>query len=216
MAVGLILAFATAGYAGETVAHPQLGFRLSAPDGFAQDPERVQGQVVYAFQRPPEGEQKVGVFIVVSRLGGVLGREKLDPKAMASKSPQVTLVTEKWQDFDIEVFRVPEQVGELQLLTFNAQVPLKPEAVQVAVIGEASREAELRSTLRSVLGSLDGQTNWLNTEQRVGRAAEGLTRLAITVGVLTLLAVVVWRAIRRRRKGRGRAEPGAAADRGRT
>lgn len=213
VAVGLLLAVAPAGHAGEAVAHPQLGLRLSVPDGFVQAPERVQGKVVYAFQRPPEGKQKVGMFIVVSRLGGALGREKLDPKAIASKSPQVTLTAERWKDFDIEVFRVPEQAGELQLLTFNAQVPLKPEAVQVAVIGEAGREAELRSTLRSVLGGLDGQTNWLNTEQRVSKLAEGLTRLGITVGVLVVIGVIIWRVVRGRR--RGRTEPGGASDRGR-
>jgi hypothetical protein len=206
MPVVLMMAFAPNGYGGETVAHPQLGLQLSAPDGFTQDPARVQGSVVYAFQRPPEDEQGVGVFIVVSRLGGVLSREKLDPKALASKMPQVMLATEKWKDFDIEVFRVAEQAEEIQLLTFNAQVPLKPEAVQVAIIGEASRESELRSILRSVLDSLDGQTNWLNTEQlnteqRVGKIIEGLTRLAITAVVLVLLARVAWRAIRGRSRG---------------
>ncbi|WP_161967505.1 hypothetical protein [Fimbriiglobus ruber] len=121
LAVGLVLVYLPAGYAGETVANPQLGFRLSVPDGFVREPERVQGQVVYAFQRPPEGEQKVGTFIVVSRLGGVIGREKLDPKVIASKNPQVSLTSERWKAFDIEVFRVPEQSGELQLLTFNTQ-----------------------------------------------------------------------------------------------
>jgi len=215
MSFGFVLVFAPAGYSGETVAHPQLGLRLTVPDGFAQDPERVQKQVVYAFQRPPEGQQKFGVFIVVSRLGGVLGREKLDPKGIASKNPHVTLTTEKWKDFDIDVFRVPEQAGELRLLTFNAQVPLKPEAVQVSVIGEASREAELRGTLQSVLSNLDGQTNWLNTEQRVSRLAEGLTGLAIAAGALVVIAVVIWRAVHGRKKSRGRTEPGAAEDRGR-
>jgi len=203
VSTGIVLALAAAHLnAGEVVSHPQLGLRLSVPDGFVQDPDRVQGQVVYAFQRPPAGEQKLGTFIVVSRLGGVLGREKLDPREVASKSPNVSLTNEKWKGFDLEVFRVPEQAGELRLLTFNAQVPLKPEAVQVAVIGEAGGEAELRNILQSVLSNLDGQTNWLNTEQRVNRLAEGTTRLAITVGVL-VVAVVIWRAVRGRRNARG-------------
>lgn len=197
-ALVIVLAFASAVYTGETVTHPQLGFRLSVPDGFAQDPERVQKPVIYSFQLPPKGDQKLGVFIVVSRLGGVLGREKLDPKLLASKSPLVTLTTEPWKDFDIEVVRIPEKTGDLQIVTFNAQVPLKPEAVQVAVIGEESRETELRSILRSVLGNLDGQTNWLNTEQRVGRMSRGLGQLAGTIGVLTVVGLIIWRATRGR------------------
>jgi hypothetical protein len=133
---------------------------------------------------------------------------------VASKNPQATVIAEKWKEFEIEVFRDPEQVQDLRLLTFNAQVPLKPEAVQITVIGEASREDQLRAVLQSVLSNLDGQTNWLNTQQRVTRLAEGLTRLAITVGVLVAIAVVVWRWVRRR-GSRGRAEPGAAAGGGR-
>lgn len=95
----------------------------------------------------------------------------------------------------------------------SPQVPLKPEAVQVAVIGEASREAELRSTLQHVLGGLDGQTNWLDTGQRVSRFVEGLSRLAITAGVLAVIAVAIWRAVRRGRKARGRAESGSVLSR---
>jgi hypothetical protein len=39
---------------------------------------------MHTFQRPPAGEQKVGTFIVVSRLGGVPGRQKVDPREVAS------------------------------------------------------------------------------------------------------------------------------------
>jgi hypothetical protein len=197
--------------AGETVSDQQLGFRLTVPDGFVSAPDRVQGKVIYAFQHPPAGNQKVGTFIAVSRLGGVLGREKLDPREASARGPGFALSSEKWKDFDIEVFRVPEQIGDLKLLTFNAQVPLKPEAIQIAVIGEAGQEEELRGALRSVLRTLDGQTNWLNTEQRVGKLAEGLTRLGMTILVLVAIGVTVWYGVRGRRKGR-RTEQGSAPD----
>lgn len=207
--------------AGETVSNQQLGFRLTVPDGFVQDPGRVKGNVVCAFQRQPAAGQKMSTFILVTRLGGVLGRKKIDSKEVATRKPQITITTEKWKEFEIEVFRVLERAGDLQLITFNAQVPLKPEAVQIAVIGEAAREIELQSTLRSVLGSLEGSTNWLNTDQRVSKFTEGITRLAITVGVLVILAVgvlaviavVVWNAVRKRTSTFGSAEPGATADR---
>ena len=155
--------------AGEFVSHQQLGIRLTVPDGFVSDPERVQGDVIYAFQRPPVGDEGVGVFILVSQLRSVLDRRKINPKDLQARSPHVTIVTDRWKGFDVESFRVPEQVDDLQLLTFNAQVPLKPRAIQVSVIGELDREVELRGVLRSVLGNLDGQTNWLDNAERVRR-----------------------------------------------
>jgi hypothetical protein len=200
--------------AGETVSDQQRGFRVTVPDGFVPDAEKVQGAVIHAFQRPPAADQKFGTLILISRLDGVLDRKKIDPKMLAEKGPQVTIVTEKWKEFDIECFRVPEQAGGLQLVTFNAQVPLKPEAIQIAVGGEAAKENELRDVLRSVLGSLDGQTNWLTSEQRVSKVAEGVVRLSITVGILALIgvavvvgiAVVIRQAVRRGKSTRGLAE----------
>jgi hypothetical protein len=209
--VALLLAVAPL-FAGETVSHPQLGFRLSVPDGFVQNAKRVQGDVVYAFERAPADGEKVGTFIVVRRLGGVLGREKLDPKSLAAQNPQVTLEAEKWKEFDIEVVRVPEQAGDLKMLTFNAQVPLKPAAIQVAVIGEAAREQELRSVLRSVLGRLEGSTNWLSGRERVTSVLLGVIQLVVTVGVLVAVAFIALRAVRKRKPARKDEGPGVRAD----
>jgi hypothetical protein len=190
--------------AGETVSDDKLGLRLTVPDGFARDPARVKGKVIHTFHRPASGKEKFGTFIVVSRLGGLLGREKLDPKEFAAQSPRATLEGEKWKEFDIEVFRVPEEQDGVSVLTFNAQVPLKPEAVQVAVIGDADREDELRGVLRSTLDGLEGETNWLSTRKRVALLTEGVVRLALTVVVVAVIAVVIWRVVRKRRAGRGR------------
>jgi hypothetical protein len=204
--------------AGETVSHSELGLRLTIPEGFAQDPARARGGVIYHFERPPVGDRKVATFVVVSRLGGTLGREKIDPKSVAAKNPSVAIVTERWKGFDIEVFRVPEQLGEIQMLTFNAQVPLKPEAVQVAVIGDARDEAELREILRGLLGTLEGETNWFTETQRSERLADGITRMIVAVVVLVGIGLVVWQVVRKRRKtsvvGRGRKDTRGRADQG--
>lgn len=189
--------------AAETVFHPQFEFRLTVPDGFVSTPEIHPEKYVFAFQRPPTADEKVGTFIAVSRLGGVLGREKLDPREIAAKLPQVTVSSESWKGFEIEVLRVPEVLGDVRMLTFNAQVPLKPVAIQVSVCGEASQEDHLREILHSLLVNLDGQTNWLNTEQRATKLTEGIARLAVTVAGLAIFAVVVWRIVRRRATDHG-------------
>jgi hypothetical protein len=200
--------------AGETVSDPALGFQLAIPDGFVRDPDRLKGDVIHAFQRPPQGKDSIGTFILVRRLGGVIDREKIRPEEVAAKNPQITFVPEKWKEFEIEVFRVPEQMGELRALTFNAQVPLKPAAIQLTVIGEVDREDELRSVLRSLLSTLDGQSNWLSRSERFERLGEGIARLAITATFITVIVVVVLRAVRKRKrdsKGK-KAEPSAAPD----
>jgi hypothetical protein len=185
--------------AGEAVSHPQLGFRLTVPDGFKPAPERIQGKVLYAYQREAAAGQPVGTFLLVSRLGGVLGREKITPQQIAAANPRVTVIDDKWKGFDVQVFRVPEEADGVQMLTFNAQVPLKPEAVQVTVIGEAAREAELRGVLRSALDGLDGETNWLTDKQRMDSLTDGMAQLIVTIGVVIFVVgsvvVMIWRSV---------------------
>lgn len=207
--LGSILALAAAPLcAGETITNPELGFRLSVPDGFVQAPGKVEGKVVVAFQRLPAANEKFPTFIVVSRLGGVIGREKIDPKEFAGPNSQVTIMDEKWKSFDIEVFGVPEQLNNLNVVTFNAQVPLKPEAIQIGVMGEAGKENELRKVLRSILANLDGETNWLTNRQRAKGITEGIMSITITIAVV----VVVWRAVRKRKSSPGADEAGATAE----
>jgi hypothetical protein len=187
--------------AGETISDPQLGFELTVPDGFIQDPSRAQGDIVYVFKREPAGDQKFETLILVTRLKSYLGREKLDPKDVAARSSSVTLTTEKWKDFDIDVFRVPEEMDGMRWLTFNAQVPLKPKAIQIGVAGEAAREEELRMLLRRVLNNLDGPTNWLTNNERSERLATGITKLIIATSVLAGVSIgiglIIWQAVRK-------------------
>jgi hypothetical protein len=210
LGMALILAAAPL-VAGETVSNQKLGLHLSVPDGFVEVPDKVQGVVLFAFRRPALDGEKVGTFVLISRLGGVLSRDKIDPKVIVARAPHVTIVPEKWKDLEIEVSRVPERMGRLDVLTFNAQVPLEPEAIQISVLGEAAREDELRSVLRSLLGTLDGQTNWLSTQQRITRFAEGVAKLAIALAVLLFFGGLIWRAVRKR--SRTDSEQDAAADR---
>jgi hypothetical protein len=188
--------------ASETVSNQQLGLRLSVPDGFVSVPEKVAGDIVFAFQRPAVAGDNANTGILISRMRGVIGREKIDPKILAAKAPKITVVAEKWKTFEIEVTRVPEEISGIKVVTFNAQVPIKPEAIQISVVGEAARESELRGILRTVLATVDGQTNWLTTEERINRGASGIARLAITLAVIVFLAGLVWRGIRGR-KARG-------------
>ena len=74
------------------------------------------------------------------------------------------------------------------MLTFNAQVPLKPHAIQVMVSGPASDETSLRQQMQTIVSSVDGPTNWLTTDERISRAAAGGGRL-ILLGCLLAVGV---------------------------
>jgi hypothetical protein len=127
----------------------------------------------------------------------IIGRKKIDAKEVTAKNPQVTLLSEKWRGFDIPVFRVPEEIPGHQFVTFNAQVPLKPEAIQISIGGEAAREEEISGILRSVLDDLEGQTNWQNTGKPEDPSSTALAdRVGAVIGTclpaLVLLIVILW------------------------
>jgi hypothetical protein len=179
--------------AGERVTHPELGFQISIPDGFVRDPMRESSpflkkksrDIVFAYVRP--GEFRGGApeaVLLVSRLRGVIDQ---DSHFRPPKS-EITVETEKWHGFDIEMARVPEQFGDKKFMNFNAQVPLTPEAIQVTFVAEVQREEELRSLLRTTLATLDGPTNWLTAEERIDRWAFGTAALAISLALLFVLA----------------------------
>jgi len=193
--------------AGDAVAHPRLGFRLVVPDGFVTGPDGMRADQLFAFQRGPVGDQGMATFILVTHLGGVLGRERLDPKRGSALGLRVTAFVEQWNGFQIDVFRVAEHVGDLPILTFNAQVPLVPEAIQVSVFGEASREGELREVVRYLLASLEGKTNWLSAAQRIEK---GVTVLGSVLGAV--IGFLVWRTVRKRKASKARVESDTPAD----
>ena len=77
-----------------------------------------------------------------------------------------------------------------------AQVPLRPEAVQLSVAGPADQETRGQAILEATLASLEGETNWLTSTERAGRlgTAAGWW-IAIAVAVIAVLA---WRKRRAR------------------
>jgi hypothetical protein len=213
LALGLLLTAALA-RAGERAAAPQFGFQLEVPDGFVRQPELVGGDILFAFRRPQKEGERFDTTILVSRLHGPLDREKRDQNrnGVRARNPQATVSTETWKAFEIDVFRVPEPAGDFRVVTLNAQVPLKPEAIQVSVAAEEAREADAREVLRSVLAKLEGESNWLTDAERAHRLGEGVGRLVCSgaccgfavVGVGLLFWLAVRKSARRPQRDRGR------------
>ena len=152
------------GHASENVVDESRGFTLKLPEGFSPHPVLMDSapEVIHGFIKGDPNDEVVDTFVVIESMRGKIGRERLRlqdmPPGFAGQ-----LSTAKWHDFEIDVIGIPEQVGELSLLTYNAQIPLKKDAIQVKVIGTADREAELRQILDQVLEGLQGESNWLQS-----------------------------------------------------
>jgi hypothetical protein len=193
VALGLLSA-ATA--RAEVIRDEALGFTLTVPEGFVDyPPGREQQGTPYAYVKGQPGTTDFTI-IGVKPMGGTIGREPLP----ASELPQADgikfdLRREKWKSFDIEVLvGVAQQEPGIAVLV--AQVPLKRQAIQLAVTSPLARQAELLPLLRSLLASLDGPSNWLTDRERSLRAGKAIGGLAVMLG-LAGWAIARWRKRRR-------------------
>jgi len=160
----------------------ELGFSVTLPDrlpDFSME-TRVKSLVSRGNLDASKGPVEM---IIIQDLGGPIGREDLSKKA--DKPQNVTLEKTGWKSFQIDLFRVVENIRSVPFVTLNAQVPLKPHAIQLTVSGPVSDEDKLRTELQTVLASVNGRTNWLTDEER--RARPTTNWLAVMAGLLILI-----------------------------
>jgi hypothetical protein len=181
-----------------------LGFSLNVPAEFtvesslvAQNPTLLHA---YVRRNPPD---ETPVFILVEKLKGVIGREQLST-SKAPKNPSVRIFTIPWNNFTIDAFEVPETIDGNECVTFNAQVPLKPNAIQLSVFGPASRNAELLLLLKETVALIQGPSNWIGSLLPVfisDSSSYGTALLVVAFAAIAIGLVVLWIAMRRKPKG---------------
>jgi hypothetical protein len=147
--------------AAETVSNDKHGFQLTVPEGFVPDAELAAASpdMIYAFVRGDRTDDDPDMVLFIESLGGTIGRERLNPDELPQEF-QGRLFTAEWQGFEVDGLSMPEKLGEVDLLTYNVQIPLKRAAIQVRLTGPAEDEAELRSLLDQTLVGLEGESNW--------------------------------------------------------
>ena len=207
LSVTLTMVAAAHSMAGETLSNSQLGMQITIPDGFVELSGEAKDDTVYAFHRPAD-DKKPAIYLQVRRLGGALERKRLDAFDLAVQSPGATLDLENWNGYEIQIFRVPEEEEDedgkpVKYVTFNAPLPLIPEAVSVDVSGEAAHEQEIRSVLRQVLGTVRGQAGSYDTFTTAFRAVQ---RIGGWVAIL-IFFFVGNAIVRRIRKSKAAANP---------
>jgi len=141
----------------------ELHFTLNLPPGFIRAPQfvGVRPNIVHAFTRGTvAGGTTPGMLILIEKLGGTISREHLTMDKLPPGS-KTRIFTTKWQGFDVDVCEVPEIAGSTPVLTYNAQIPLRSQAIQVKVFGPASRKKELNAILTATVAGLQGESNWV-------------------------------------------------------
>jgi hypothetical protein len=140
-----------------------LRLSITIPDGFEPEPSitTLRPEIPLAFRQAREGED-IGRFVMIERLRGTLGRERLDQSQLPSTF-HGRMFRMQWKEFEVEAFEVFESAEALESVTYNVQVPLAPNAVQIKVLGLRKDAAELEALTRSLVASVDGDTNWISS-----------------------------------------------------
>lgn len=179
----------------QVATNAQLGYRFTLPSGFVAFPAgRSQPDVVDCWTEIAAPSSGGALILCIQRMHATMGRERLK---QADLPPQVRLIAMKWKGFEIDGIRTDTVQAGFPVAAYAAQVPLKPEAIQIIVGGPRDQGARAEAVLTSVLGSLDGETNWLSATQRAGRMG---TIVGWIVGIG--IGVVVVRMVVARRRSR--------------
>ena len=187
-----LLVVATAGEA--QVRNAELGYSLTLPEGFTDFPEaRSQKDVVDSWsEAAPVSANGALVFLVV-RMHGILPREAMRQEDVPANTQVVNF---KWKGFDVSGLRTQASQEGKPVFVLVAQVPLRPEAVQLSVAGPADQETRGQAIMEATLASLEGETNWLTSTERAGRLG---TAAGWWIGIaVAVIAVLAWRKRRAR------------------
>jgi hypothetical protein len=139
-------------------APPAPDFAFTAPPGYQPAIVNLPQRPLYAYLKGDPADPAPDLLLALEDLGGTIGQDDLAP--LLRQRPEVTLERLPWQGRQIDVMRLPETLDGTAMVTFVAQVPLTPRAVQLRLFGPADREAELRADLLLALAQLAGPTNW--------------------------------------------------------
>jgi hypothetical protein len=177
----------------------QYGYRFNVPAGFVAYPEgRTSGPDFVDCWREEPADSTGGLALCVQHLGGTIGRDTL----LASDVPaKTTLHHFRWREFDLQGFIAHATQDSVEISSVVTQVPLRKEAIQLVLAGPVSGEARAIALMDGVLASLDGESNWLTSEQRAERFGQTIGYwLVAFIGI----GVLVWMYRRRKRRGSAR------------
>jgi len=177
---------------------------LVPPAAFHAEPRlRFSPEIAAAYVDGDPTDEVPDLMLLVEVLPGTISREPLPLSALPESSTVYTLT---WRELELEVVEIPEWVGDQAMINRNVQVPLKPNAIQLRLVGPAERDEEMAELLPSILATVEGPSNWLSGEERAGRLGEAFGKVVLVILGITAIAGIS-RGVRRRRTPAGHDEP---------
>jgi len=192
---GVLLLSLVVGTAAESqVRNAELGYTLTLPQGFTEFPEaRSQKEVVDAWTEATPTSPNGALVILLARMHGILPREAMRQEDVPANTQVVSF---KWKSFDVSGFKTQTSQAGKPVFVLVAQVPLRPEAVQLSVAGPADQQTRGQAIMEAALASLEGETNWLTSSERAGRLG---TAAGWWIGIaVAAVLVLAWRKRRAR------------------
>lgn len=186
----MLLLLASASAAASQVRNAELGYSLTLPEGFTDFPEPryTQKDVVGAWSEAVPVSANGGLVLLVVRMHGVLPREAMRQEDVPANTQVVSF---KWKGFDVSGLKTETTQAGQPVFVLVAQVPLKPEAVQLSVAGPGDQGARAQAIMEATLASLEGETNWLTSAERSGRLGRAA---GLWIGIaVAVIAVLTWR-----------------------
>ncbi len=146
------------------LSHPTLAFSFDVPAGYEEFPLTESSAAFWKlFGKPkligkPTPSNELAEVFGIQLLGTRLKRH-LDLRQIPTDG-NVNLGRMSWRGVEIDAIRIAEAKDGKSYVTYNIQVPLKGEAIQLMLGAPREREAELKARIETLLASLDGQSDW--------------------------------------------------------
>jgi hypothetical protein len=173
----------------QVASNDELKYAFPLPEGFVAFPEaRTQPDIVDCWTEAMPASPNGALVMCVHRLRGVLPREAMRAQDLP---PSTRLVAFTWKGFEIQGLRTDTVQAGGRVTVLVAQLPLKPEAVQLVVAGPADQGDRMETIMTSALAAFEGETNWLTSTERSSRLGKGVGAM-LALGVLAI-AVRIWR-----------------------
>ena len=158
----VFLLFCSMVHANETVNDEKLGFSMELPDGFKkyQSFANSDKTILYAWILGNPSDEYADIIVFVRGLNGPPLRQEYYSLNQLPKDFKGKLLRVKWNKFKLNGFEIPENINGVSYITYNIQIPLKKEPVQISIFGTAEEKDLLKHIMNKVMAKLDGASNW--------------------------------------------------------
>ena len=154
--------------------------------------------MLYFWGQYDKPDHKTGVYVEIDKVTEL-------PQAPLEKPANVEkMYTEKWQGWDVSVYLIRTRTKnakneEQVMVTRNAAVPVKGNALKLQVTGPEADDAQMDALLKDLLAGLEGQTNWTTPEDHTVRTllcAGGLLVALAAIAIVLIIRQRQWKRVR--------------------